>query len=668
LRSTIETGGRAALLAVAVLAPAQARAVAPQTLSSPNGRLAVRVDAVDGIRWSATFDGKAIVREAEASMKIDGLVLGEGAKVRAARRSRVDRAIVPVVRRKAAKLAERYEELRLEMAGRYAVVFRAYDDGLAYRFETDLPREQVRVYEERMLLRFPGGARVFYPREDSFFSHNERKFLDLPLREIGPTTLASVPAIVAGGDGVRIAITDADVEGYPGLWLVGTGDDGLEATFPPFPLEEKLERDRDLRVERAAGYLAVTVGKRAYPWRVVGVAENDAGLIESSLPFLLAKPSQLSDTSWIRPGKVAWDWWNALNLRGVDFEAGVNTATYERYIDFASQHHIEYVILDEGWYVLGDVLKVVPEVDVAALTAHGREKGVGIILWVVWKSLDDQLQPALDQFEKWGVKGIKVDFMQRDDQPTIDFYHRTCREAARRKLLVDFHGAIRPALMARTWPNLISTEGVMGLEHDKWSRDTDPDHEVTIPFTRMYLGPMDFTPGAMVNASKANFAPIFGRPMSQGTRCHQLAMYVVYESPLQMLADSPSNYEREVDAMEFLGPVPSVWDETRVLDGRIGAYVAVARRSGRDWYVGAMTGWTGRDLDLDLSFLPEGRFQLDAFEDGVNAGRNGSDYRRTRRDVDPTTRLTVHLAEGGGWAARISPRDGLSDAPASRAR
>jgi alpha-glucosidase len=645
----------AAFLGAALLAGSPSDG-APQKLASPNGRIGVRIDLPDRIRWSVTFDGKPIVTEGEVSMKIDDLALGQRPRLKAARRSRVDRTIEPVVRRKAAKLQERYEELRLEMEGRYAVVFRAYDDGVAYRFETALPRKEVKVYDEQMVLHFPGEPRVFYPKEDSFFSHNERKFLDLPLRDVGPTTLASVPAVVADGDaGVRIAITDADVEGYPGLWLVGTGSDGLTATFPPYPLEEKLERDRDFRVARAADYLAVTTGTRTYPWRVMGVVEKDTGLIESSLPYLLAKPSQVADTSWIRPGKVAWDWWNALNLRGVDFKAGVNDATYRHYIDFASAHGIEYVILDEGWYVLGNVLQVVPEIDVAALAAYGREKGVGVILWVVWKTLDDQLLPALDQFERWGVKGIKVDFMQRDDQPVIDFYHRVCREAAKRKLLVDFHGAIRPSLMTRTWPNLISTEGVMGLEHDKWSRDTDPEHELTLPFTRMYLGPMDFTPGAMLNASKADFVPVFGEPMSQGTRCHQLAMYVVFESPLQMLADSPSHYAREPETMEFLGPVPTVWDETRALDGRIGDYAAVARRSGATWYVGAMTDWTPRELSVDLSFLPEGSFDLDAFEDGVNAGRNGKDYRRVRKAVDRNTRLTLHLAEGGGWAARLSP-------------
>jgi alpha-glucosidase len=429
----------------------------------------------------------------------------------------------------------------------------------------------------------------------------------------------------------------------------------LAAVFPPYPLKEELGRDRDLKVAQAAEYIAVTKGTRAFPWRIIGIAEQDGDLITNQLVYLLAKPSQLEDTSWIKPGKVAWDWYNANNIYGVDFKSGINTETYKYYIDFASQYGIEYVILDEGWYKLGNLLQVVPEMNIEELTAYGKQKNVGIILWVVWKTLDDQLEPALNRFEKWGVKGIKVDFMQRDDQPLMNFYHKICREAAKRRMLVDFHGAIRPATMTRTWPNLISTEGVRGLEQNKWSKYSNPEHNVTVPFTRMIMGPMDYTPGAMVNSgSEKNFAATFDRPMSLGTRCHQLAMYVVYESPLQMLADSPSNYLREREAMEFLGPVPTVWDETKVLDARIGDYVVVARRHGREWYVGAMTDWTARELEVDFSFLPEGNFQIESYQDGVNADRFGSDYKKVKSRVTKATRLKIKLAEGGGWAARLS--------------
>jgi alpha-glucosidase len=455
------------------------------------------------------------------------------------------------------------------------------------------------------------------------------------------------------GEGAKIAIAESDLEGYPGLWLRGTSGNGLSATFPPYPLKEELTGDRAYWVAQSADYIAVTVGKRSFPWRVLGIVKQDAELLTNPLVWLLEKPSQLQDTSWIKPGKVAWDWWNANNVYGVPFKAGINTETYKYYIDFAAKYGIPYIILDEGWYKLGNVLQVVPEINMEELLAYAKQENVGVILWVVWKTLDDQLIPALDQFERWGVKGIKVDFMQRSDQVLIDWYHKVSRETAKRKMLVDFHGDQKPAVMTRTWPNLISTEGVRGLEWSKWSRESEPEHNVSLPFTRMFLGPMDFTPGAMRNATKLEFAPIFNRPMSLGTRCHQLAMYVVYESPLQMLADSPSNYLHEPEAIEFLAAVPTEWDDSKPLDGKIGQYVAIARRNGADWYVGAMNNWTARELEIDFSFLPDDNFQMDAYQDGPNADRMGSDYVLVRSQVNRATKLKIKLAPGGGWAARI---------------
>jgi alpha-glucosidase len=635
---------------------AQALAQAPYVLHSPNGRIELRVEARERLRFGVSLGGERLVDGATLSLDVDHAALGVSPRVRKATPEKVDRVVEPVVARRASKLTERYNGLRLEMQGGWAVAFRAYDDGVAYRFETALPRSMVKVYSEEMKLPFAGDWGVYFPKEDGFMSHNERKYVYQPLKDVPADAIASLPALVDGPRGIRLAVAESDVVDYPGLWLTGSGATALGATFPAYPLEEKLERDRDLKVVRRADYIAETKGTRTYPWRVIGIAETDADLLTSSLVYLLERPSEIADTSWIRPGKVAWDWWNAWNLHGVGFKSGVNTDTYKYYVDFAARHGIEYVILDEGWYELGDVLKVVPALDMEALSAYAREKKVGLILWVVWKSLDDKLEAALDRYERWGVKGVKVDFMQRDDQPLMRYYERVCREAAKRKLLVDFHGAQRPALMTRTWPNLISTEGVLGLEQVKWSDLTDPEHDATLPFTRMYLGPMDYTPGAMRNAAgRKRFASIFEAPMSLGTRAHQLALYVVFESPLQMLADSPSAYEAEPEVMEFLGPVPSVWDETRVLQAKVGDYVAVARRKGREFWLGAITDWTERDLSLDLSFLPEGSFELDAFADGVNADRWGGDYKRTKARVDRTTRLSVHLAPGGGWAARVTP-------------
>src|SRR5216684_5516558 len=603
------------------LAVGDAKAQSSYDLRSPNNRIELRIRTANGIRYDVLLGGRAILQDCTLSIDVDHKKLGAEAKVLKHKESSQDRVLEPVVRQKFAKIRENYKELHLDLDGGYGVTFRAYNEGAAYRFETSLPQSEVKIYSEEMKLNFPSNDVVFYPEEESFFSHNERKYLPRHLAEIAPAFIATLPAVVDVGDGAKVAIAESDVEEYPGLWLRGTSGNGLAGTFPPYPLKEKLEKDRDVRVVESADYIAVTKGTRTFPWRIIGIAEKDGDLLTNQLTWLLAKPSRVADTSWIKPGKVAWDWWNANNIYGVGFKSGVNTQTYKYYIDFASRYGIEYIVLDEGWYVLGDVMKVVPEMDMEELTAYARQKNVGIILWLVWKTFDDKFDQAMERFEKWGIKGLKVDFMQRDDQPLIGFYHKVSREAAKRHMLVDFHGAQKPATMTRTWPNLISTEGVRGLEWDKWSDSTNPEHDVTIPFTRMFLGPMDYTPGATRNASKKSFAHIFETPMSMGTRCHQLAMYVVYESPLQMLADSPSNYLREPEMMEFLGPVPTVWDETKVIDGKIGEYVVVARRHGQDWYIGAMTDWTARQLEIDLSFLAEGHSRMDEYQDGPNADR-----------------------------------------------
>jgi len=494
-----------------------AGAQANYSVKSPDGRIEVRIRTADRIKYDVVLNGKALLQDADLSINIDHKTLGVNPKVTAHKERSTNQVLEPAVRQKFARIRENYNELRLEMEGGYAVVFRAYNEGAAYRLETYLSQNEVKVYGEDANFNFAESHTVYYPLEESLFSHNERKWVPQAMNHIAPTAIASLPAIV-DIDGVKVAIAESDVEDYPGLWLRGTSGNGLAAIFEPYPLEEKLERDRDYKVVEAADYIAVTKGTRTYPWRLVGIVERDADLITNPLVWLLEKPSQVQDTSWIKPGKVAWDWWNANNVYGVDFKSGVNTETYKYYIDFASKYGIPYIILDEGWYKLGNVMEVVPEINMPELTAYAKQKNVGVILWVVWKTLNDQLEPAMNQFSQWGVKGIKVDFMQRNDQLLMKFYHNLSREAAKRKMLVDFHGAQKPASLTRTWPNLISTEGVRGLEWSKWSAETDPPHTTTLPFTRMFLGPMDFTPGAMLNAQKKSFAPVFDRPMSLGTR------------------------------------------------------------------------------------------------------------------------------------------------------
>jgi len=642
------------VLLILVLASTTVHAIENYDLQSPDGKIQLKIHVAEQISYDVLVSGKPVLTNCTLSLDIEHKQLGLNPKVKSSKPGSVDRELKVEVPQKSAKVRENYKELRLDLEGSYAVVFRAYNEGVAYRLETSLSQAEVKVYKEEANFNFAGDYNVYYPKEESFLSHNEREFVYLPLKEIAASSIASLPAVVDTKQGVKIALGESDVDNYPGLWLHGNSNNSLSAVFPPYPLKEELSRDRDLKVTQPADYIATTKGTRTFPWRILAVAEKDADLITNQLVYLLAKPSAISDPSWIKPGKVAWDWYNANNLYGVDFKSGVNTQTYKYYIDFASKYGLEYIILDEGWYKLGNVLEVVPEMNIEELVAYGKQRNVGIILWVVWKTLDDQFDQAFAQYEKWGVKGLKVDFMQRDDQKVMNFYERVCREAAKRKMLVDFHGAIRPATMTRTWPNLVNTEGVRGLEQNKWSKLSNPEHNVTIPFTRMFLGPMDYTPGAMINSgAERNFAAIFVRPMSLGTRCHQLAMYVVYEAPLQMLADSPSHYLREPEIMEFLAPVPTVWDETRVLQAKMGDYVLLARRHGIDWYVGAMTDWTARQLEVDFSFLPAGQYRMEAYEDGPNAERSGHDYKKVSKSVNNTTKLQIDLASGGGWAARL---------------
>src|SRR5581483_5957841 len=582
-------------------------------LRSPDNRIEVRIRTSGQLRYDVVYNTMPFLEDATLSLDVDHKNLGINPKVLDAKKSSHDQTIKPVVRQKFAEIRDRYNELRLTLDGGYAVTFRAYNEGVGYRFETTLPQKEVKIYGEEANFKFASNFVVYYPQEDSFYSHNERKYLPQQLSEIPHQFFASLPAVVATDGGEKIAIAESDVEDYPGLWLRGAAPDfELHATFPPYPTKLVQTSDRDYKPVETADYIAVTSGTRTYPWRVIGIAEHDGDLLTNEIVYLLQRPSQFEDTSWIKPGKVAWDWWNDWNIDGVDFHAGINTKTYEYYVDFAAKYGIQYIILDDGWYKLGNLLEVTPDLNMDELVAYAKQKNVGIILWASWKTLDDQLIPALDQFEKWGVKGIKVDFMQRSDQIMMDYYAKVCREAAKRHMMVDFHGDQKPASMTRMWPNLINTEGVRGMEWSKWSWESEPKHNVTLPFTRMFLGPMDYTPGAMRNATKGTFAPINHQPMAMGTRCHQLAMYVVYDAPLQMLSDSPSNYLREPETMEFLGPVPTEWDDTHVLDAKIAEYALVARRNGKDWYVGAMNDWDARDLDLDLSFLPDGNYTMEA--------------------------------------------------------
>jgi len=622
---------------------------------SPNKNIKLKIEIDQKILYSVFHKSREILKPSPISMTVkDKEKLGFEPVLENATQKSVNQEIKPVVPVKSAVIEDNFNQITLKFKNSFNLIFRVYDDGIAYRFQTAF-EGKIDILGEEILYNFGADHHVYFPTEESFFTHQERLYEYLPLSQITRYKMCFPPALIDIMDGPKVAITEADLEDYAGLYLRGLGKTSLRGIFPAVALEERQTRDRDVRIVKRDDHIARTAGQRSFPWRVLVIAEKDADLFKSQMIFKLAKPLQLQDTDWIKPGKVAWDWWNANNIYGVDFEAGINTATYKYYIDFASAHGIEYVILDEGWYKLGDLFDINPDIDIEEIIRYAQEKNVGIILWVVWKILDDQLHDALDQFEKWGVKGIKVDFMQRDDQWMVNYYHKIAKEAAKRHLLVDFHGAYKPTGLRRAYPNVLTREGILGLEHNKWSKDVTPEHNVTIPFIRMLAGPMDYTPGAMINAQEKNFQEIFTRPMSMGTRCHQLAMYVVYESPLQMLADSPSHYLREKECLEFLSKVPCVWDETYVLDARVADHILIARKSGEEWYLGAMTDGSSRELTADFSFLPEGEFEAVIFKDGMNAHRYGSDYKKELIPISNQDKLKIELAPGGGWVARIYP-------------
>jgi alpha-glucosidase len=624
-------------------------------ISSPDGKIIVTVNVGKDINWSATCNGKEIIIWAKAAMVLaDGKVLGENETLKKATFSKLNEIIKPVVANKKSEITDNCNILLISFRSGVSLQFRVYNDGAAYRFETTF-KDDITIRNEIAGIRFPAGSKSWYPLEDSFMSHNERLFLFSQLDTINEKHLASLPALFQV-NGTDILITESDIEDYPGMWLRGAGSGMISGTWPKYPETEKLNRDRNLQVITTKDYIAKTRGTRSFPWRAFVISDNDAGLIESDLVYKLAAPARIADTKWIKPGHVAWDWWNANNIYDVDFRSGINNDTYKYYIDFASKNGIEYVILDEGWYKLGNVLEQVPSINVPELCKYAESKNVGIILWVVWKTLYDQIDQALALYEKWGAKGVKVDFMQRDDQPIVNFYWEAAKKAADHHLLIDFHGSYKPDGLGRTFPNALTREGVKGLENDKWSKDITPEHDVTLPFTRMVAGPMDYTPGAMINMERANFSPQYSRPTSQGTRVHQMALYIVFESPLQMLADSPSNYMKEQECTDFLVKIPVVWDNLKVLDGKVGDYLLLARQSGKEWFIGALTDWSKRDMEVNLSFLPSGEYKMEIFRDGINADKYAQDYKHLVTSVKSGDKIKITLAPGGGWVARLSSK------------
>ncbi|MBX2893443.1 MAG: glycoside hydrolase family 97 protein [Saprospiraceae bacterium] len=631
-------------------------AQSPYSVVSPNGAVMAVVETSPSLNWQIFLRNRPLTTLAPLSLSLaEHGILGANPEVKMTDWASTDIVRRPDVRQKSATVTDQFNELTLTFKGDWGVVFRAYNEGVAYRFFTNF-KGKATVLDETFAFRPILCNTIFFPEEESFYSHNERIAKRLSPADLNEHHLASLPALAELDGGVKILLTETDLQHYPGLWVLGTAskNGSLRGTFPRLPKHTVELTDRDIQPTDRTPFLAITDGTRQYPWRLMLIAEKDQQLLTNQLPWLLAAPSRLKDASWIRPGKVAWDWWNNLNVHGVDFRAGVNTATYCHFVDFAAENDLDYIILDEGWSEPGDLRRINPALDMDGLAAYSKTKNVGLILWVTWTTIDRQFDELLPNLKKWDIKGLKIDFMQRDDQQAVNFYWRMAEKCAANKLLVDFHGAHKPAGLQRTWPNVLTFEGVYGLEQAKWDdkKQIDPEHDVTLPFLRQVAGPMDYTPGAMLNYQKNDWAPSWNRPASLGTRCHELAKYIVFESPLQMLADSPTNYRKEPECLRFLSKVPVVWEKTVALDGKIGDFVAVARQAADSlWYIGAMTDWNTRELTLETDFLPKGDYEIEIYQDGPNADRCAQDYLRTIRRMKSGDKLGVKMAPGGGFVA-----------------
>ena len=655
-------------LALGMTAAAQKKTY---TLASPDGRLVTHITADwEGMSYDLVYDGKPLMSPSRSALYCSSpkrAVYGTMSVKRALQRT-VDETIASPFTRQTT-MRNHCNELTLKLYEGFSVVFRAYNEGVAYRYVWDgIPG--VVTYEE-VQLNFTSDWTATAPYVISFDSTRheiqystsfENHYTTKPLSQLDPRRLCFLPLMVHCDGGVKVCITESSLCDYPGLYLHGTDESGiLVGEHAPLPKRVEQGGHNNLQqiVKEREDYIAEMDRSKVFPWRImmVGTAEEIA---MNNMSYLLGEPSRVDDISWIKPGKVAWDWWNNWNIGNVDFNAGINNDTYKHYIDFASRYGIEYVILDEGWSVNGkaDLFQVVPEIDLPMLVQYAKERNVGIILWAGYYAFDREMEHVCQHYSQMGVKGFKVDFMDRDDQIVTDFYRRTAEMCARYHLVVDFHGAFKPAGLNRTYPNVLNFEGVFGLEQMRWAglEWDQMRYDCEIPFIRQVAGPMDYTQGAMLNGCRNSFHPCWNEPMSQGTRCHQLALYIVLESPLNMLCDSPTNYEKEPDYTRFVAEIPTVWDETCVLQGEVGEYIVTARRKGDTWYIGGITNWTERDVEIALPVVDlniGGKTTIELYTDGTNANRRGSDYRHATFN-SPLSTLHLHLAPGGGFVAKIT--------------
>ncbi len=638
-------------------------------VSSPDKKITVTIYFTNSISYAIRYDRKTILQPSSIDMVLENLPsLSEKLKLKSHAIKTVDETIASPVPEKRKIVRDNYNEVTANLQQPYSLIFRVYNDGVAYRIATKF-EDSIVIRTEKALFAFDKGKRILLPlidpgqRTDKFHTSFEELYQSKTIDSLTTQSFAYSPVLIGSGDEIKIAITESDLEDYPGMFLQGTNSNAVEGLFAPYPLETKMtdgEFPQEVVTKRAS-YIAKTNGRRVFPWRVLIIAKEDKELPGNDLVYRLASPSKIKDVSWINPGKGTDEWIIGINLFNVPFKAGINTATYKYYIDFAKQFGLQRIMMDAGWSNYKDLFDITSEINMDTIAAYAKSKGIKLSMWTLCSTLDKQLDSALTQFNKWGVDFIMTDFMDRDDQPMVNYYDRISKACGDKKIMIMFHGAYPPKGYNRTWPNNITREGVLGSEYNIWSDKPTPEHDVTLPFTRMLAGPMDYEPGILDNATKEQFRPIGKKVMSQGTRCHQLAMFVVYDSPIQIFSGNPSQGMMEPAFMQFLGAIPTTWDETKILAGKVGDYIVTARRKGDDWYVGGMTDWASREIKFDQDFLGNEWYQVTALTDGINAENYPSDYSINNYEYRKGWSTgensgIMKMAAGGGFVLKLSKK------------
>lgn len=635
-------------------------------LSSPDGKLQAEVSDGAKLTLNISADGKKLLDNVEFAMLTDKGDMGKNSTALSCDYSN-HRGTIDTVWGIEKSVKDEYNQMVINFK-KFKVVVRAFDDAVAYRFVSNLGDGKMIVNDETLNIPLSDSDKLIAHIEKGVQTSFEKPYTRLTFGELKKQNPHSVslPLIVDKGS-AKIALVESDVSNYPGL-RVAAGKNGAVSKISKYPKAFKVKVHNRFASE-FEDYIASTVASREFPWRAFIVARNDSDLADNQTVFKLAKPCAISDTSWIKPGSCVWEWWNNWNLQGVDFEAGINEQTYRYLIDFAAENSIPYVLFDAGWLTGKDAGEMVETdeklaegktfIDVKGLIDYAKSKDVKVILWVLAKSMEKYPQKAFDVMKGWGADGLKIDFTDRDDQTAMEFYENMARMAAERQMVIDMHGCAKPVGQFRTWPNLINFEGVLGGEVNKWSKAITPSHNIDLVFTRMLMGPMDYTPGGLRNTAKGDFSPCYNFPEVQGTRAHQAAMYVVYFAPLQMLCDSASEYLKSPEILKFMAETPTTWDETKVLEGKIGKYVVIARRSGEDWYIGGMCDWDGKEVEIDLSKIlsPDTDYKAEIIRDGANAGRVGTDFKYCVKSLTSADKLKLKMAPGGGFAVKLSPKN-----------